>query len=138
MQCPPEGDTFSLPVMAERTEATLNSSQPCGLHEDGLVQGELCSVVRLSKYGPSMKGWVMVTESGSFRCGLVKTSLRTEVLCSHPRPSSLPPQPSRRGALCRHLSNPKHVPSCAHEYTCAYHREITGIKNVWFVSCSSR
>lgn len=38
MPCPLEGDTFSLSVMIETTEATLYSSQPCKVGEDSLAK----------------------------------------------------------------------------------------------------
>lgn len=77
MQCPLEGDTFSLSVMIETTKATLCSSQPCELGEDRLAK---------DNHGLMSDSADMARAEGmshcdrieaAFGCGLVKASLRT-------------------------------------------------------------
>lgn len=58
----PTGRGCFLSVMIEGTEATVTSSQLCGLHKDDPVQGEPWSVVRLSKHGQNGKEGVTVME----------------------------------------------------------------------------
>lgn len=75
MPCPLEGDTFSLSVMIEMTEATLYSSQPCEVGEDSLAKENHGLWSGSADKAEGMSHCDRI--EAAFGCGLVKASLRT-------------------------------------------------------------